>query len=60
MTPNELIVMLASKLGPCGRFCAYCPDDINTAEVKDCVEDMQRKIYVAQQCIPKNTMMSIT
>ncbi len=50
MTPNELIVMLTEKMGPCGRFCAYCPEDINTAEVKECVEEMQRKIYVVQQC----------
>lgn len=50
MTPNELIVMLTEKMGPCGRFCAYCPEDINTGEVKTCVEEMQRKIYVVQQC----------
>ena len=50
MTPNELIIMLTEKMGPCGRFCAYCPEDINTGEVKECVEEMQRKIYVVQQC----------
>ena len=50
MTPNELIQMLASYQGPCGRFCAYCPEDINTGEVKDCVEEMQRKIYLVEQC----------
>ena len=49
MTPNELIVMLTEKMGPCGRFCAYCPEDINTGEVKACVEEMQRKIYNIQQ-----------
>ena len=50
MTPNELILMLTEKMGPCGRFCAYCPEDINTGEVKECVEEMQRKIYVVNQC----------
>ena len=50
MQPIELIQMLATKLGPCGRFCAYCPDDINTAEVKECVEHMQKKIYLTEQC----------
>ena len=50
MTPHELITMLTDKLGPCGRFCAYCPEDVNTGEVKDCVEEMQRKIYIVEQC----------
>lgn len=50
MSPNELIVMLTEKMGPCGRFCAYCPEDINTAEIKECVEDMQRTIYITKQC----------
>jgi hypothetical protein len=35
-------------MGPCGRFCAYCPEDINTAEVKECVEKMYKKIYALQ------------
>ena len=50
MTPHELIMLLADKEGPCGRFCAYCPDDLNTAEIKECVEEMQRKMYVIEQC----------
>lgn len=50
MTPHELIELLTDKLGPCGRFCAYCPEDINTGEVKECVEEMLRKIYVVEQC----------
>ena len=49
MTPHELIIMLASKEGPCGRFCAWCPEDINTAEVKECVEKMYKEIYLLQQ-----------
>lgn len=49
MTPHELVVMLASKVGPCDRFCAYCPEDINTAEVKECVERMIKEIYLLQQ-----------
>ena len=30
------------------RFCAYCPEDINTAEVKECVEGMYKEIYALQ------------
>lgn len=50
MTPHELITMLSEKMGPCqgGRFCAYCPEDINTAEVKECVEKMYKEIYALQ------------
>ena len=50
MTPNELISILVNHQGPCMRFCAYCPEDFNTAEIKECVEEMQRKIYVTEQC----------
>ncbi len=50
MTPQELIAKLVSYQGPCMRFCAYCPEDHNTAEVKECVEEMLRKIYVVEQC----------
>ena len=49
MTPHELITMLASYRGPCMRFCAYCPEDHNTAEVKECVEAMYKEIYSLQQ-----------
>ena len=31
------------------RFCAYCPEDHNTAEVKECVESMYKEIYQLQQ-----------
>ena len=48
MTPHELIIQLASYQGPCNRFCSYCPDDFNTAEVKECVEKMQKTIYSLQ------------
>lgn len=30
------------------RFCAYCPEDFNTAEVKECVEKMYKEIYALQ------------
>lgn len=30
------------------RFCAYCPEDHNTAEVKECVESMYKEIYALQ------------
>lgn len=51
LTPHELIMMLSDKMGPCGRFCAWCPDDINTAEVKECVEEMQRQLYVRDEVV---------
>lgn len=50
MTPQELIEKLVSIEGPCMRFCAYCPEEHDTAEIKECVEEMLRKIYVIQQC----------
>ena len=31
------------------RFCAYCPEDHNTAEVKECIEKMYKEIYQLQQ-----------
>lgn len=31
------------------RFCCYCPEDHNTAEVKECVEKMYKEIYLLQQ-----------
>ena len=31
------------------RVCAYCPEDFNTAEVKECVEKMYKEIYLLQQ-----------
>ena len=31
------------------RFCSYCPEDHNTAEVKECVEGMYKTIYLLQQ-----------
>jgi hypothetical protein len=50
MTPQELINKLVNLEGPCMRFCAYCPEEHDTAEIKECVEEMLRKIYVTQQC----------
>ena len=49
LTPHELIMKLATYQGPCMRFCAYCPEDHNTAEVKECVEEMYKEIYLLQQ-----------
>ena len=49
MTPSELVALLATHEGPCFRLCSYCPDDYNTAEVKECVEEMIRKQYVLQE-----------
>ena len=31
------------------RFCVYCPEEHNTAEVKECVEAMYKEIYLLQQ-----------
>ena len=31
------------------RFCAYCPDDFNTAELKECVEEAIRQEYVYKE-----------
>ena len=39
MTPHELLDKLINYQGPCMRFCAYCPEDHNTAEIKECVEE---------------------
>lgn len=49
MTPHELIIKLSSYQGPCMRFCAWCPEDFNTAEVKACVESMYKELYKLQQ-----------
>ena len=49
MTPHSLIQQLSTYQGPCNRFCAYCPEDFNTAEVKECVESMYKEIYKLQQ-----------
>ena len=48
MTPPELIQKLVSRVGPCLRLCSYCPEDINTGEVKECVEKMLKEIYALQ------------
>lgn len=48
MTPHELLLKLVTYTGPCLRICAYCPEDYNTAEVKECVEKMYKEIYALQ------------
>lgn len=50
MTPSELLEKLVTYTGPCMRLCAYCPDDYNTKEVKECVEEMIRQQYVLKEC----------
>jgi len=49
MTPNELVVQLASQQGPCMRFCAYCPENFDTREVKECVEGLISENYSLKQ-----------
>ena len=48
MTPKELIAKLTTQTGPCDRLCCYCPEDLNTGEVKRCVEHMIETIYKLQ------------
>ena len=50
MTPEELLTMLVNHHGPCMRICAYCPEDIKTAEIKECVEEMIRQQYITRKC----------
>lgn len=49
MTPTELLTKLVSYRGPCFRICAYCPEEFNTREVKECVEGLIRENYQLQQ-----------
>lgn len=49
MTPHELLEKLINTRGDCMRWCSYCPENYNTAEVKECIEEMIRKQYVLQQ-----------
>ena len=49
MTPQEFLSKIISYRGPCLRLCAYCPEDFNTAEVKECVEEMIRTNYKLRQ-----------
>ena len=48
MTPKELIAKIVACEGPCGRMCAYCPEDFNTAEVKACVEKLIEENYALE------------
>ena len=50
MTYKELLNKLTTYEGPCMRLCSYCPEDYNTAEVKECVEELVREIYNVKQC----------
>lgn len=45
MTYQELLSNLTSLFGPCMRLCSYCPEYMDTAEVKECVEDLVREVY---------------
>lgn len=49
MTPKELLNKLVMQTGPCMRMCSYCPEEYETAEIKECVEEMIRKEYVLKQ-----------
>lgn len=49
MTPMELIEMLITKVGPCGRICSYCPEELDTGKIKDCVEGLIRENYLLKQ-----------
>lgn len=49
MTAHELIMKLTSDVGPCMRACAYCPDDPDTAEVKECVEALLKENYALKR-----------
>lgn len=48
MTVHDLIERLEACEGPCLRFCAYCPEDLQVAETKECLEDMYREMYELQ------------
>ena len=48
MTLHEAILYLSQYEGPCGRICCYCPDDLKTAEVKECMEKAYKEIYKLQ------------
>lgn len=49
MTLHELLQKIIDYQGPCMRFCAYCPDDFNTAELKECIEEAIRKEYIYKE-----------
>ena len=48
MTYGELLAKLTEQNGPCLRLCAYCPEVFETAEVKECVEELVRALYQLQ------------
>ena len=48
MTYKELLTKLSTYEGPCMRLCAYCPEDFNTKEVKECVEWLVETMYKLQ------------
>ena len=51
MTLQEFDKKIIDYQGPCMRFCAFCPEDHNTAEVKECIEEGIRQIYNLNQTI---------
>lgn len=55
MTYEELLKDLVSRTGPCLRLCSYCPEYNDTAEVKECVEDLVREVY--QLRLDNNALM---
>lgn len=49
LTPQELLTQIINETGPCMRICAYCPEDLTTSEVKECVENLIRENYQLKQ-----------
>ena len=48
MTYKELLVKLTECSGDCIRLCSYCPESFETAEVKECVENLVKTMYRLQ------------
>lgn len=46
MDYKELLQKIVSQTGPCMRLCSYCPEEYDTADVKECIENMVRKMYL--------------
>lgn len=49
MTLHDLLEKIINYQGPCMRFCAYCPEDHNTAELKECIEEAIRHEYLMKE-----------
>lgn len=49
MTLHDLLIKIVNMEGDCARFCAYCPDKLDTAEVKECIEEAIRHEYLMNE-----------